>query len=87
MHVQVAVKVLSAHNATPAQISSAEQEINNKAYAAQACSQVVRVFAHCTKDQQICLVMLPHADSLVTLVEGKLRSHTRRCVSVSAEKF
>ena len=65
---------MSSQHATPAEVLSAEQEIKSKAYAAQARSQGlgVKVFAHCTKDQQVCLVMLPHEDSLVTLVEGKL---------------
>ena len=67
----MAVKVLSIPGATPPDMSSAEQEIHNKAYAVKACSQVVRVFGHCTKDQQVCLVVLPHEDSPVTLVEGK----------------
>ena len=77
----MAVKVMSAHGARPADASSAEQEIKSKAYAAQACSQVVRVFAHCIKHQQLCLVMLPCEQSLVTLVEGELRPHIRVCVS------
>ena len=81
MYSKVAVKVLSAHGATPADMSSAKEEINNKAYAAKACSQVVRVFAHCIKDQQGCLAMLPHQDSLAILVRGKLRTRTQLCVS------
>ena len=72
MWEQVAVKVLSAHDATAGEASTAEQEIKNKACAAQACSRVVRVFGHCTKDQQVRLVMLPPEESLVTLIEGKL---------------
>ena len=72
MYIKVAVKALSAHDATLAEASTAEQELNSRAYAAQACSQVVRVFAHCTKDRQKCLVTLPHRESLVTKVEGKL---------------
>ena len=67
----MAVKVLSAPGATAAEVSSAQQEMRSKAYAAQACSQVVKVFGHCTKDQQVCLVVLPHEDTLVTLLEGK----------------
>lgn len=78
----MSVKVLSAQDATPAEVFSAEQEIKSKAYAAQARSQVlgVKVFAHCTKDQQVCLVMLSHEDSLVTLVERK-PTHTQLHVS------
>ena len=72
VYIQVDVKILSAHDATPAEVSNAEQEIKSKASAAKACSQIVRVFAHCTKDQQVCLVMLPREDSLVTMVEGQL---------------
>ena len=72
VYEQVTVKVLSAHDATAEAASSAEQEIQNKARAAQACSKVVGVFGHCTKDQHVCLVVLPYEDLLVTLVEGKL---------------
>ena len=79
--MQVASKVLSAPGATPADMSSAEQEIHNKAYAVTACSQVVRVFASCTKDEQVCLAMLPHEDSLATLVGGELQTRTQVCVS------
>ena len=68
----MAVKVLSVHGAIPAETSSANQEINNKAYAAQVCPQVVSVFGHCTKDQELCLVMLPHEGSLMAAVEGEL---------------
>ena len=50
MFTQVAVKILSAHDSTPAEVASAEQEIKSKAYAAKACSQVVRVF--CTLHQR-----------------------------------
>ena len=84
VYIQVAVTVLSARDVMPAEAPSAEQQVEIKAYAAQARSQIVRVFAHCTKDQQACLVMLPHKDSMVTLVEGKL---THIQLRVSALEF
>ena len=62
---------MSAHGATPAEVLSAEQEINNKAYAAKARAQVVRIFGHCTKDQHVCLVMPSNEKFLVTVVEGE----------------
>lgn len=64
--------MLSAHGATPAQVLSAEREISRRACAAQAYPQVVRVLAHCTKGDEVCLVVLPHEVSLVTLVQGEL---------------
>lgn len=72
MYLQVAVKVLSGHHTTPAETPNADQEINQEAYAAQACPQVVRVIGHCTKDQQVCLVMLRHEGSQAALVKGEL---------------
>ena len=85
----MSVKVLSAQDATPAEVFSAGQEIMSKAYAAQAHSQGlgVKVFAHCTKDQQVCLVMLPHEDSLVTLVESKLPHTQLGCQTLNSRSY
>ena len=47
-----------------------QQEIVRSICAARACPQVCRVLGYCYKEQQLCLVMLRYASSLVGLVSG-----------------